>query len=214
MATANFWVINAMEYYVIHDTYTETDDNGMSHEYTRTNIDIDDIFDNIRHAGERSNLYPFASDEIRHDIEAMELCSSETIWETFGNGKKAWTTETAITSTICVRNGYYCGMVLDYDIEVTTCEGDAFKLSEYDNIDWLLKDYLNTIEDIVVWKGDLHKWTRGTFKIQRDNIKKWIENRIQEEIDKCEKFCRENCEGRYAVSERFSNGETWYTRVG
>lgn len=214
MAAPNFYVFNAQNYYVIEDKYIDKDDNGIDQEYVRTDIDFEDFFNDIRYAGEEDGLFPHYSDEYCGDLEAEELCRSDDIWDTFGKSKKAWTTETAITSTICVRCGRYCGMVLDYDIRITTSQGDTFKLSEYDNIDWLLKDYLNTIEDIVVWKGDLHNWTRGTFKIQRDNIKKWIENRIQEEIDKCEKFCRENCDNTYNVYARFSNGETWYVKVG
>ena len=77
-----------------------------------------------------------------------------------------------------------------------------------------MKDYLNTIRDIVDWKGEQHKWNSGTFKIQKENIRKWIMKRIANEVEKCEKFCKESCEMELCVSARFSNGETWDTKVG
>jgi hypothetical protein len=50
--------------------------------------------------------------------------------------------------------------------------------------------------------------------MHKKNIAKWLNKLIEDEIEKCEKFCKENCHGIYEVSARFSNGETWYRKVG
>ena len=112
------------------------------------------------------------------------------------------------------RGGYYAGAVLDYDVKVETSQGDTLHLSDYDNVDDMIDDYMDILKDIVVWKGYQHKWNVGTFEIQKKNIRKWIEKRINMHIENCEKFCKENCEMELAVSARFSNGETWYSKVG
>lgn len=99
-------------------------------------------------------------------------------------------------------------------MKVETCDGDYLYLSDYNNVDDMIDDYLYILRDIVDWKGGQHKWNVGTFKIQKENIRKWIEKRINTHIENCEKFCKENCEMELAVSARFSNGETWYSKVG
>lgn len=213
MATCNFWLKNAQSYYAFNDTYKTENNEGEEVEVVRDEWEWDDLLDCIRYRGEETKEFPYQSDDYNRRMEAREVCVSSSKWETFGNGN-AWTTETEIESTIMIRSGYYSGAVLDYDIRITSSQGDVFYLSEYDNMDDLMHDYLNCISDIVDWKGYQHKWNIGTFKMQKNNIRKWIEKRIDNEIEICEKFCKENCEMELCVSARFSNGETWYSKVG
>lgn len=213
MATANFYIKNARNYYVWADTYEGENEDGEVQEFERDEWDWNELLNDIRYRGEDTKLFPYESDDFNRRMDAREVCVSASKWETFGNGN-AWTTETEIESTIMIRSGYYSGAVLDYDIRITSSQGDVFYLSEYDNMDDLMHDYLNCISDIVDWKGYQHKWNIGTFKMQKNNIRKWIEKRIENEIEICEKFCRENCEHVLEVSVRFSNGETWYKKVG
>lgn len=213
MATCNFWLKNAQSYYAFNDTYKTENDGGEEVEVVRDEWEWDDLLDCIRYRGEETKEFPYQSDDYNRRMEAREVCVSSSKWETFGNGN-AWTTETEIESTIMIRSGYYSGAVLDYDIRITSSQGDVFYLSEYDNMDDLMHDYLNCISDIVDWKGYQHKWNIGTFKMQKNNNRKWIEKRIENEIEICEKFCKENCEMELCVSARFSNGETWYSKVG
>jgi hypothetical protein len=204
MATANFRVINAKSYYVINDTY-----EVEGEEVERDGFEWEDIMDDIRH----NETFPNPSYGWDRNMDARELCGSDANWQTFGNGK-AWTTETSVESMIVIRSGYYSGAVLDYNIKVDTNEY-ALYLSDYNGrVDDLIDDYLDSIQDIVAWKGSAHGWNVGTFKIQKKNIRKWIEKRINEEIEKCEDFCKRNSEDELRVSARFSNGETWYSKVG
>ena len=101
-----------------------------------------------------------------------------------------------------------------YDVKVEPSEGYTLHLSDYDNMDDMIDDYMDILKDIVEWKGYQHKWNVGTFEIQKKNIRKWIDKRISTHIENCEKFCKENCEMELCVSARFSNGETWYSKVG
>ena len=206
MATSNFHAINAQSIYAITDEYVV---DGQT--YTRNEWDFQDLLCDIRYRGEEIGMTPTKAHN--RQMDATELCETESQWETFGNGK-AWTTETNVESVIVIRSGYYSGANLDYDIKVQTCEGDDFYLSGYEDVEDLLNDYMATLNDIVRWRGENHKWNEGTFKMQAKNIRKWVLNRITEEAEKCENFCKANCDVELRVSARFSNGETWYTKVG
>jgi hypothetical protein len=214
MATANFYIKNAQSYYVIADTYEIENEEGVIEEVTRDQWDWDDLLDYICHRGKEGKFFDCKpSETYNRRMEAENICETDTNWLTFGNGN-AWTTETNVESVIVIRSGYYSGAVLDYDIRITNCEGDTFYLSDYDSVDDMIDDYLDTLKDIISWKGYNHKWNKGTFEIQKKNIRKWIERRIDNEIEKCEKFCKESSEMELCVSARFSNGETWYRKVG
>jgi hypothetical protein len=214
MATCNFWLKNAQSYYAFNNTYNTINDEGEEVEVARDEWDWDDLLDNIRYSGEESKIFDCPSSEkYNRRMDARNICETNTDWGVFGNGN-AWTTETNVESVIVIRSGYYAGAVLDYDVKVETSQGDIFRLSEYNNVENMINDYLDTLEDIVVWKGEEHKWNVGTFKLQKKNIRKWIEKRINTHIENCEKFCKENCEMELCVSARFSNGETWYSKVG
>lgn len=213
MATANFWVKNAQSYYAINDTYTTDNDEGEEVEVARDQWDWDDLLDGIRYRGEEGKIFDCQSSEKWNGkMDAQNICETNTEWETFGNGN-AWTTETNIESQIVIRSGYYAGAVLDYDVKINS-QDTTYYLSDYDDVDDLIDDYMCGLKDLVEWRGYDHKWNVGTFKLQEKNIRKWIEKRINKHIENCEKFCKENCEMELCVSARFSNGETWYKKVG
>jgi len=214
MATCNFWLKNARSYYAFNDTYNTINDEGEEVEVTRDDWEWEDLLDCICYRGEEGKIFYCPSTEkYNRRMDARNICETNTDWQTFGNGN-AWTTETNVESVIVIRSGYYAGAVFDYDIHVQTCDGDDFYLSDYDKVDDMIEDYLDALESVIEWKGYDHKWNVGTFKMQKNNIRKWIEKRINTHIENCEKFCKENCEMELCVSARFSNGETWYSKVG
>lgn len=214
MATCNFWLKNAKSYYAFNDTYEVENDEGVMEEVTREDWEWEDLLDCICYRGKDSKIFDCPSTEkFNRRMDARNICETNTDWLTFGN-RNAWTTETNVESVIVMRSGYYAGAILDYDVKVETSQGDEFYLSDYDNVDDMVDDYLDTLKDIVEWKGHQHKWNGGTFEIQKRNIRKWIKRRINTHIENCEKFCKENCEMELKVSARFSNGETWYSKVG
>jgi len=214
MATCNFWLKNARSYYAFNDTYNTINDEGEEVEVTRDECEWDDLLDCICYRGEEGKFFTCPSTETyNRRMDARNICKTNTDWQTFGNGN-AWTTETNVESVIVIRSGYYAGAVLDYDVKVETSQGDTLHLSDYDNVDDMIDDYMDILKDIVEWRGEEHKWNVGTFEIQKKNIRKWIDKRISTHIENCEKFCKENCEMELCVSARFSNGETWYSKVG
>lgn len=214
MATCNFWLKNARSYYAFNDTYNTINDEGEEVEVTRDECEWDDLLDCICYRGEEGKFFTCPSTETyNRRMDARNICETNTDWQTFGNGN-AWTTETNVESVIVIRSGYYAGAVLDYDVKVETSQGDTLHLSDYDNVDDMIDDYMDILKDIVAWRGEEHKWNVGTFNIQKKNIRKWIDKRISTHIESCEKFCKENCEMELCVSARFSNGETWYSKVG
>lgn len=213
MATCNFWLKNAKSYYAFNDTYKTENDEGEEVDVTRDYWEWVELLDDIRYRGKEGKIFDCTSTVYNRRMDARNICETNTDWLTFGNGN-AWTTETNVESVIVFRSGYYAGAVLDYDVKVETSQGDTLYLSDHDNVDDMVEDYLDTLKDIVEWKGYQHKWNVGTFEIQKKNIRKWIEKRINTHIDNCEKFCKENCEIELEVSARFSNGETWYRKVG
>ena len=212
MATANFYLINAQSYYVITDDYEIENENGEKEVVVRDEWEVQDLLDDIRYNGKESGLYPNYSKEWNDSLDARELCYSDTNWERFS---KCSLLETNVESTIAIRSGYYAHAVLDYEVKVETSQGDEFYLSDYDNVDDLIDDYMKTLEGIFEWmRFSDEGWNVGTFKIQKKNIRKWIEKRIEKEIQKCEEFCKANSDVELCVSARFSNGETWYDKVG
>ena len=185
MATCNFWLKNAQSYYAFNDTYNTINDEGEEVEVTRDECEWDDLLDCICYRGEEGKFFTCPSTETyNRRMDARNICETNTDWQTFGNGN-AWTTETNVESVIVIRSGYYAGAVLDYDVKVETSQGDTLHLSDYDNVDDMIDDYMDILKDIV-----------DTY------------------IENCEKFCKENCEMELCVSARFSNGETWYSKVG
>ena len=208
MATANFRVINARGYYTILDSYECENMDGVMETHQRDEWDFEDIMDNIRY----NTTFQNPRDGWNERMDAKELCS-DCSTKSFGNAKP-WFIDTYVESVITISSGYYSGAVLDYDICLESMKGDNFFLSEYRDVDEMINDYLDTLEDIVYWEGYSHKWNVGTFKIQKKNIRRWLEKHLENEIQKCEDFCKENCEVQLAALARFSNGETMYTKVG
>lgn len=205
MATGNFSKVNAKNYYVIYGTYK--DENGE--EIQRDSWDFDDLRECIREDGRETKLFTEKSDGWV-DRDAQELCCES--YDTHF-GKSDFLTDTRIVRTIIMRNGYYEGGNLDWDIEITSPDGCNFKLSEYDSLEDLIEDYMRSIRDYVDRWGADYGWNMGTYKMHKKNIEKWLTKIIENEEEICEKFCKENCEDVYVVSARFSNGETWYSKV-
>lgn len=210
MATANFSKVNAQNYYAILDTYEEENEEGVMTEYQRDYWDFQILYDSIRSCcGDNFE----SSDKWNEQMDATELCTAEE-WYTYGKEKKAWTTETLIESVICVRGGRYSGAVLDYDIKLRNVRGTEFYLSEFDNMDDMIDCYLLSMSEIIESYGIEHGWNIGTFKMHKTNIRKWLSKLVYSEIEKCEECCKKNCDVVLGICARFSNGETWYGKVG
>lgn len=208
MATANFSINNTKNYYVILDTEKYEDEDGNEKEMERDYYDFQSIMDNIRYSCEKDG---YSETDERLD-DAQGICSKREFTQ-FND--KSWFTEMCLESTIAMRSGYYQHAVLDYELKVSLSYGNIeLYLSDYDNADDMTDDIMDELESIVEWRGMAENWNKGTFKIQRKNIRKWVLNAIEKEMELADRICKDNSEVELAVSARFSNGETWYEKVG
>ena len=164
-------------------------------------------------------------DDTEWELESILECAKSEGWEKsdrrvgrddYGLCEK-WEKEDLILGTtrieiqiqINVRVGYYEACNLDWDIRLCSpCGGYDVKLSDFD----CLQDLGEDIYDAFSWYEE--EWNEGLKKMQKKNIIKKALDRIREVGFKADEFCRKNCTGEYAVSARFSNGETWYKKVG
>jgi hypothetical protein len=212
MATSNFNTINANGIYAISDTYLIKDENGNEVTMYKDEWDCENDVDCIRESGKRSGLFPYEETRWNNKMKGQSLCSSEETAHSFGNAEN-YLLDIQTECEIVMLNGHYSGANLDYDIKVSTERGDVEYLSDYDDIDDLACVLLSYMEDYIDWYGISVKWNKGTFKMQKNNIKNWLMGIFEKEIEKCEEFCKSNCEEELAVLERFSNGETIYTKL-
>lgn len=213
MARPNFNVINARGIYAFSDYIKVENEDGKEVEVLKECFDWEALYDALAYRGKEDG-FSYPSEDWNNSMAAREICETPLYRRIYGKGN-AWTTNTYIKSLIAMRDGHYGGSVLDYDVTLESENGCTFSLSEYDgNTKDMLDDYLSSIEDYVDYKGASHKWNIGTFKMHKANIRKWVEGLLNAEIEKCEKFCKDNCEMELCVSARFSNGETWYDKVG
>lgn len=207
MATSNFMNVNAKKVYAIPSSYMDKDENGNEIERYLESWDYDGIMDSITDNTGWEGIE--GSDNDRNYCGRYVCRNIETL--NFGKSAPSFL-ETRIKSTIIMRSGYYSGVNLDYEICVEDCGGYDACLSEgfEQMVDAMMENYRYLAERYATEDG----WNIGLFNMQRKNIEKWLENAIDEAIEKCEKICKENCRDQLAVSARFSNGETWYTKVG
>lgn len=213
MGAPNFNVINARGIYAFSDYIKTENEDGEEVEVLKDTFDCEALYDALAYKG-KENGFSYPSEEWNREMDAREICETPQTKFSYGKGN-AWTTDTYIKSVIVIRGGRYEGSVLDYDVTLENNNGYTFSLSEYNGkAEDMLDDYLSSIEDYVDYKGADHKWNIGTFKMHKANIRKWVEGILEAEIEKCEKFCKDNCEMELCVSARFSNGETWYQKVG
>lgn len=207
MGATNFSVVNANGIYAIPSTYMDIDENGNEVERYMESWEYDEMMDNIADnvGWERIN----GCDNDRNYCGSYVCENVETL--NFGKSTPSFL-ETTLTATIIMRSGYYSGVNLDYEIKVEDCGGYDACLSEgYENmVDAMMENYRYMAERYAEADG----WNFGLFVMQRNNIKKWLEKAIDDMIEKCETICKENCQDHLGVSARFSNGETWYHKVG
>lgn len=120
------------------------------------------------------------------------------------SGKTSWRDTTALAGkwyeaseygevfvSIVLRHGYYEGGCLDYEIYYDGCE------YEVSDVDAIADEIAECVED-----------KRSTKRVRRQALAA-----IEAAIEEAEKICATYCTDALAVTERFSNGETWYGPV-
>lgn len=202
MSTGNFYKRHASAYFVV-DGKRYFDSEGEELENWEEGCEVvDDTEYELESILEYAKSEGWEKSEGWHGRDSYGLCEK-------------WERETLLLGTvpfdfkieIDVNLGYYEACNLDWDIRIYGPGCCDYRLSDFDSIEDLVDeivDQFNYYEDV---------WNEGLKKMQKKNIIKKALDRIQEVGLKADEFCRKNCTGVYGISARFSNGETWYTKI-
>lgn len=208
MATSNLYKVNASKYYVLTCMGLGRNAEGIMEEMPLETWQVDYILDDIFHNGIACG-FTIATNEWNTRMNAKELSKTEHEWETFAH---AGITDTYVQSVICTRSGYYSGIILDYDIMLENWQGEQFYLSQYNHVEHMIDDYMQSLKNIVE-QANNEQWNAEMFNLQANNIRTWISNKLQHEINNCETFCKSNCDMEIVLHGVFSNGETIYRQA-
>lgn len=203
MSTGNFYKRHASAYFVV-DGKRYFDSEGEELENWEEGCEVvDDTEDLMDCILERAIPEGWEKSEGWKGRDCYGLCEK---WE--DEDLILGTTTVEIKIEIEVNPGYYEACNLDWDIRLRI-PGSYYDchLSDYYSIEDLAEDLFNQFMDYE------HDWNEGLKKMQKKNIVKKTLDRICEVGLKADEFCRRNCTGVYGVSARFSNGETWYTKI-
>ena len=190
MATGNFYNKNAKNIYAI---LQENEYDDFIYKDVKYNIsnDLEAYAKNSEAYTKNSEAYSVHSNNYYEDASLIEVVS---ITDDIAG------IPLFIDIEILMRSGYYTGANLDYEIKYSVGNVEIDDLSEA----------FQAFYDIATWDYDMNK---GLAKIQAKNAAKRLEAMSNELVENVEKILKENCTHILQVSERFSNGETWYSEV-
>lgn len=125
--------------------------------------------------------------------------------------------ELCFHEVITLESGYYQGAQIDFDISIMTNRGTTCieSLFDYKDIDEVVDAVVYCLYDDLRWTNvsDFSKWNKGLLKMNEKKVRAKVKSLIEEETAKLNEFCKRHTEVELAVSARFSNGETWYSKV-
>lgn len=190
MATGNFYNKNANNIYAI---LQENEYDDFIYDDVKNNIsyDLEAYTKNSKAYTKNLKAYLGYSNNYYEDASLFEVVSITN--EIAG-------IPISVDIEILMRSGYYEGANLDYEIKYSVDNDEIDDLSEA----------FQAFYDVATWDYDMNK---GLAKIQAKNAAKRLEAMSNELVENVEKILKENCTHVLQVSERFSNGETWYSEV-
>jgi hypothetical protein len=183
MATGNFYNKNANNIYAI---FQENEYDDFIYQDTRDNIASD-----LEVYTKNSKAYLGYSNNNYIDDYLIEVVSIT---------KKVAGIPLSVDIDVLMRSGYYEGANLDYEISY---RADSV---EFDD----LSDAFQAYFDVATYDFDMNK---GLATIQAKNAAKRLEAMSEELIENVERILKVNCTHVLKVFARFSNGETWYSKV-
>lgn len=165
----------------------------------------DDLSENIRQRAKKMGITLNASPILKEyewiDNETKLITEEE---DDFPMGKFDIV---EIRIQIVQRSGYYEGAMIDYRLFVHYDYNDY----EIEDEDFeVLDDVMDEIEEYII---NYEPRKLGMFRIHRDRYKSALKKRLEDEIERLNGFCESVCDDKLAVCARFSNGETWYSKV-
>lgn len=203
MSTSNFFKRHASAYFVVDGKRYYNSEGEELEQWEEGCEVVDDTEDELECILEYAKSEGWEKSEGWHGRDSYGLCEK---WE--DEDLILGTTTVEIKIEIDVNPGYYEACNLDWDLRFRI-PGSGFdcRLSDY----YSVEDLADEIADAFMDYEDV--WNEGLKKMQKKNIVKKALARIEEVGLKADEFCKRMCTGVYAVSARFSNGETWYTKI-
>ena len=211
MSTPNFHKVHARNFYVLMPTTTTEDvETGEEIEVAKDDIDFEDDLECACVHGREKGFTP--CDKNTYSDRMGRGVMEKSAWYCFGKESSALPFNNfEFTQEISIHSGYYSGANYDWDISICANYGDSWKLSEYESVGDMIDDILDSWE---YEAGDtFYGWNAGLAKMQRKNIKKWLERMIDKLSDEADEVCKEVCEEEYYCAGIFSNGEAVYRKV-
>lgn len=142
------------------------------------------------------------------DNDTRVICETDDILHKYGNTDFV---QIYVCSEIHANAGYYEGCNFDYDIKINY--GENYALSDYRDEDDFAEQILYLLENDVPTYGRRYGWNEGLFACNRAKIKKWLNEIILAEIEKCEKACAELCDEKLFCVAVCSNDEAFYQKA-
>lgn len=196
MATSNFSVRNASKIYVVQ----AWEENG---EVWTGRSDWNERIDDIVSCGDRLGWYKYDK-SVGRDARgllsktfAFEYSTSNYMYE--------------IEAIIRLNYGYYADANLDYQLMI---DGDEYDLQ--DIVDVIADDFLKGCYcGALSYEADRARksWNKGLRFANEKRFRKTLAKFIDEIVEECEKFCKDNCNSTYVQIGRASNGEGFYEKV-
>lgn len=211
MSAPNFTKINARNYYVLNHTSTYIDDDGKEKQITKDYIDYSLDIENAKELGEKRNFHSYG--KFKHEDYNNNLDAYPFLWKNkeFQYGKDNFLNSFNIEGRIYAIGGRYYGMNYDWDIVLGWNAGEEFLLSDYNDEESMIEDFMK------VWEGTAFNycdnWNAGLVKLHKDKIRNLIEKQIDICSDECDNLCRDACDEILVCTNIFSNGEAIYQKA-
>lgn len=211
MSTPNFHKLHARNFYVLMPTTTSEDpDTGEEIEVAKDDIDFEMDIENAQEYGKEDGFTP--ADKNTYSDRMGLAVMEKAAWYCWGkNTSNLPFNNFEFTQEIYVRSGYYSGANFDWNISICANYGDNWSLADYDSVEDMIDDILESWEYEAA--DTYYGWNAGLARMQRKNIKKWLERMINKLSDKADEICKKVCDEEYYCAGIFSNGEAVYRKV-
>ena len=202
MATPNFSVYNADNFYVVYDFDEVTQislQNEVREELAGKNLFVKDIHE---YDGDRDYPALYVSEVNRE----FEFCGISV----------------CVSIELGARTGYYSGCNLDYSVKVEC--GNAWSWIEpfvyigtdksyysYKSVNELADAFVDEIDDCGVC--DRIGVSKGLFRMNKRRMAKRVADEMDRMIELANELCKKFCDNEYDCVAKFSNGEAIYELV-
>lgn len=118
--------------------------------------------------------------------------------------------EVSIQAVITIESGYYEGAQLDF-LMMGNIDCQDFYLSTGSHYDTDLDEFCKSALETIQYDND---YSDEEMECINEQLTEWVHQTYDELRQKADELLARYAEYKLQVSARFSNGETWYTKIG